>query len=145
MKSMRTLFRMATISVLSLLLFTMGCKKDVELTPAEIKLEQLAAKTWTIKSVIVDGNDLTSLFTGMTLSVSENKYTTTKGGVVWPTSGSWTFTNEEATSFKRDDNVEVQIVDVTETSLTLKLTWSKGTFGMGRTNSISGAHTFVFE
>lgn len=66
------------------------------------------------------------------------------GSVVWPASGTWTFTDNTAKKIKRNDNLEVTITEVSATVLKLSLAWTTGTLGTGRTTSIAGNHVFSF-
>jgi hypothetical protein len=135
----------STICMLVILSFTFltGCKKDDSPTTAEIMTQKLMAATWKVSSVTVDGTDRTSMFTGMTLKFTSGTYTTTNGHVVWPASGTWTFSNAEATMITRDDGLVGTLTEVTDASLKMSLTWSKTTFGPGRSGSIMGKHEFV--
>lgn len=134
--------KQAILIIFSFALLT-GCKKDNTPTAEEIMTQKLMVATWKVSSVTVDGSDRTSMFTGMTLTFTDGAYTTTNGHVVWPASGTWTFSNAEATMIKRDDGVIVTLTEVTDSNLKMSLTWSKTTFGAGRTSSIKGKHEFV--
>jgi hypothetical protein len=61
---------------------------------------------------------------------------------VWP-SGSWSFTDANATAFNRGDGISVQLTTLTETSLVMSLAWNKNTLGSGRVESIKGQHVFT--
>lgn len=111
---------------------------------SEIATKQLTSSGWKISTVTVDATDQTALFANMTLSFTATNYTTTKGGAVWPASGTWSFTDNTAKVIKRNDNVEVTIVEISENSLKLSLTWANGTFGPGRAESVAGNHMFSF-
>lgn len=100
-------------------------------------------KTWTMQSVAVDGVDKSTLFGGMTIKFTAGTFTVANGGPLWPATGTWTFTSDQAITIKRDDGTEVQ-VQATATSLKLTMTWNKKTFGTGRTTSVSGQHVFTF-
>ena len=104
----------------------------------------LVSTTWKLQSVTVDGTDQTDIYEGMTLKFTSLTYTTTNGMPVWKASGAWTFTNDTATSFQRDDGVEVDILLATENSLKLGLLWDKTTLGSGRLESVAGDHVFTF-
>jgi hypothetical protein len=133
-----------SIILVAAFVFLSGCKGGDDPTPQEVTTQQLVAPTWKLTSVLVDGVDKTSLFTNMTLKFTTTNYTTTNGGVVWPASGTWTFTDETARKIKRNDNLEVTITEITEASLKLSLTWATGTFGSGRVSSVAGNHVFNF-
>jgi hypothetical protein len=97
-----------------------------------------------MSSVSVDGTDKTSLYKDLSLKFTATGFTSTSGGVIWPASGTWTFTSADATAIKRDDGLEVTLQEVTDTSLKLALTWSKTTIGPGRVESVNGKHVFSF-
>src|SRR6478736_5015726 len=87
-----------------------SCKKaDPKPSETEVVKEKLTSSTWTIQNVTVDGVDQTSVYQGLTINFTETTYTTTKGGLVWPASGTWSFTDETATTFKREDGIEVGV------------------------------------
>lgn len=143
MKKISTfLFTAATI--ISALLVT-SCKKSDDPQPETTRIKGLLkANAWRIQNVTVDATDQTELFTGLTLSFTDTNYTTTNGSVVWPASGTWNFTDGTAKKVLRSDDVEVTIVEVTDSSLKLSLTWDTGTIGSGRALSVGGNHVFSF-
>ena len=132
---------------LTLFIFVIsGCKPGAEPTATAAMLQKIMAKTWVIKTETVDGTDETSLFSGMTLNFTATSYTTTNGGVMWPSNGTWQFTDETATAIKRNDGLMISIDEATETSLSLSFTWATTTFGQGgRVESVAGKHVFTFQ
>lgn len=132
------------VACISMLTF-IACGGDP--TPSQTKQEEVTAllvgKTWKVQSVQVAGVDKTTDFTGMTISFTSTGFTVTSAGPTWPATGTWSFTNTEATTFKRSDDVEVQ-VEATSTSLKLTFNWTKTTLGPGRKNSVAGTHVFTF-
>lgn len=130
-----------TIMILLLVLSACG---DSSPSATEVTVNQLKANTWRINSVIVDATDQTALFNNMTLSFTATDYTTTNGKAVWPASGTWSFTDDTAKKIKRSDNLEITIVEITEATLKLSLTWATGTLGTGRVESVAGNHVFSF-
>lgn len=141
MKNIATLF--VAISVSSLLVLS-GCKKDDPQPETDRVKALLMANAWRIQTVSVDGTDQTALFTGLTLTFTNINYSTTNGGVVWPASGTWTFIDESGRKIRRDDNVEVTIMEITDSTLKISLTWATGTLGQGRAKSVAGSHQFNF-
>jgi hypothetical protein len=111
---------------------------------AEEVTEILTGATWKLNAVIVDGADQTNVYKGLTLTFTGTSITTSNGGMVWPASTTWKFTNETATAIERGDGVKVSIVEAHSGKLSLALTWSKTTLGSGRVNSVKGEHTFSF-
>lgn len=135
----------------SIIIFTLAglcslasCKKDDPMPETERVKELLKTNTWRIQSVTIDNTDQTALFTGLTLKFTDTNYSTTNGGVVWPASGAWEFTDDTAEKILRSDGVEIRVEEVTATSLKLGLTRTSGTLGPGRVKSLSGNHLFSF-
>ena len=92
----------------------------------------------------MDGADKTDIYGDLSLKFTSSVFTSTNGEALWPASGTWTFTTDDATAIKRDDGLVVTLQEVTDTSLKLALTWSKTTLGSGRIESVSGQHVFSF-
>jgi hypothetical protein len=130
------------ILIVTILIF-IGCGGDSP-SITEVTTKQLVSSGWKISHVQVDGTDQTTLYTNMSLSFTATTYTATKGEPVWPASGTWSFTDNTARTIKRSDDLEMTIVEVTETSLKLSLDWATGTLGPGRVASVSGNHVFTF-
>lgn len=135
-----------------LIIFLFGCSQfmscgskggDPGLTVAEQVKAKLIAHSWKVITVTVDGVDKTTLFTNFSITFAATSFTTTNGGLVWPSSSTWSFTDTNATAFTRGDGLIVQLLEATDTSLKMGLTWNKNTFGPGRIESVSGQHVFV--
>lgn len=126
------------------LLFIAGCKKDDPQPETDRVKGLLIANNWRIQTVTVDGTDQTASFSGLTLSFTPTNYTTTNGGVVWPASGSWSFSDNTGKKILRSDGQEITVTEVSATVLKLSLTRAKGTLGPGRISSLSGKHDFNF-
>ena len=108
----------------------------------ELRLQELTA-TWSVNSVINDGQNVTSQFNGFTLTVtSQQTYTTTNGGNAWPAQGTFELVNNNLDVFTRDDNVNISITSISETNLTLtfQITEVRGT--ASGTEGITGSFTF---
>ena len=149
MKNVKTLsnFLFGMAILLSVVTFS-NCGGGGDPEPAQTEVEKtrttLTSSAWKIQTSTVDGADQLGLFKNFTITFTTAGFTTTNGGAVWPTTGTWSFVDDTAKSFKRDDGIVVAIDTITETGLTLSLTWTKTTFGGGRTASISGKNVFVF-
>lgn len=149
---MKKLFNTPSIRKIILLLVVasaavllVNCKgKDPQPSEQDVVKTKLASSPWTLQSVTVDGVDQTAVYQGLTITFTATTYTTTKGGIVWPASGTWSFTDDTATAIKREDGTEVK-VEATDTSLKLTLTWAKTTLGTGRVESVKGLHVFTFK
>ena len=139
---------LVSLSALSFLFASCG-GKDPAPSVGDKAISNLVTSPWKIVSVTIDGVDNTSLFTGFTITFTKatsnaGSYTAVNGGLVWPTSGQWTIVDmNTAGSFLRNDGIEVQLLEVTATSLKMSLIWGKNTFGPGRIGSVSGQHIFT--
>ena len=140
----RPFVNILSVAIIISLLVLSSCGGDSSPSASEVTTKQLTSSGWKISTVQVDGTDQTALFANMTLSFTATNYSATKGGAVWPASGTWSFTDEAGKVIKRNDNVEVTIVEISDASLRLSLSWAAGTFGPGRTESVAGNHVFSF-
>ena len=111
-------------------------------TAKEVNTQKLIANTWKLSTVTVDAVDKTILYAGLTVKFTATSYTSTSGGVVWPASGTWSFTDEAGKIIKRNDNQEITITEISDTALKLTLTRTQGTIGPGRIESVAGVHVF---
>jgi hypothetical protein len=133
------LFRLILLTGLLL-----GCGSDPELTQVEKKTAIMTKSTWKLKDVLVDGIDQTDVYEGLTLKFTETAFTTTNGGLVWPAAGTWNFKDDVGTTINRSDGIEIELTEISDAKLVLKLSWDKSTIGPGRIGSLSGAHKFTF-
>jgi hypothetical protein len=132
------------ITLISLSIHFSGCSGDKKITRQEEVTAALTSGTWKVNMVTVDGVDKTSTYKDLTLTFTGNSFSSTNGGVIWPASGTYTFTDANASALKRNDNLEVQIQEAATSSLKLGLNWTKTTLGSGRVESFSGQHVFSF-
>ncbi len=132
-----------TLLWLAFILFAAsGCKGDDGPTPEELRLQELTA-TWSVESVVNDGSDVTNQFTGFTLIASSSQtYRTTNGGNPWPSQGTFSLVPNNLNAFIRDDNVQVNIASITETTLSLTFQMSAIRSTVHGVNGITGAFTF---
>jgi len=122
-----------------------GCKKPSP-TPdlLQIQLENLKNKnmSWGLVggSVIKDNYDVTSQFSGFTLTIGEYTYITQNSiASAWPTSGTWQFVNDNPNLVVREDGVEIDVA-IANNQLTLSFTVS----GIGgRVSGIDGNYVFT--
>ena len=137
---------MAAIALLWLMLTATGCgvHPDPEISEGERVAALLESGQWKVQSVKIDNMDETSSFTGLALQFNGSAFQATNGNIVWPASGTWTFTSDAANGFTRNDGVTVSIDQVTESNLGLTFTWSTSTFEPGRISSVAGEHKFTF-
>jgi hypothetical protein len=119
-----------------------SCGGDDGPTPLEERLRALTAR-WSVTSVSNDGTDVSSRFTGFTLTVSgDQRYTTTNGGNPWPAQGTFEVLTDNLDLFRRDDNVDISIVNITETNLTLSFNMSSVRGTASGVDGITGSFTF---
>jgi hypothetical protein len=114
-----------------------------EKTAAELTTAKLTAGQWKVGSVTVDGVDQSALFKSFNITFTATSFSTTNGGVVWPASSTWSFTDANATGFSRSDGITVQLQEITDSSLKMSMAWSKNTLGPGRIESVKGQHVFT--
>jgi hypothetical protein len=114
-----------------------------EETESERVSKLLTTSPWKLNTLTVDGV-AKSTYAGMTIAFANGTYTATKGEPVWPSSGSWSFSDATAKAINRADQVTIDIDAIDATALTLSLTWTKTTMGPGRAQSTAGKHVFVF-
>ncbi|MCE2997854.1 MAG: hypothetical protein ACK5RG_18595 [Cyclobacteriaceae bacterium] len=108
----------------------------------EVNTQKLIANTWKLSTVTVDAVDKTVLYAGLTVKFTATSYTSTSGGVVWPATGTWSFTDEAGKIIKRSDNQEITITEISDTALKLTLTRTQGSYGPDRIESVAGVHVF---
>ena len=131
--------------IIFIALFVSCGKKDPQPTQSEAeKATALLSGAWKLQTVTVDGTDQTDVYKGLTLGFAGTSYTTINGGIVWPASGSWKFTDDTASTIERSDGLKLSLQQISETGLTLGLSWPTTSLNTGRTSSLKGSHTFVF-
>jgi len=98
--------------------------------------------SWEVSEVIKDGYDVTIQFDGFVLTIGEFTYTTVNGlESAWPTSGSWSFYNNDAATILRDDDTVID-VGISGGELTLEFSVNDLSTG-GRLKGINGNYQFV--
>jgi len=149
MKAKKSLYYLSTGIIFLLILLINSCKSETELTLQEQVTAQLIADgdSWGMENVTIDDVDESGSFGNLSIKFEANSFTATNGGVVWPSTGTWTFTTEEATSFTRDDGVVVLIESIVADGLAISLEWDKTTLDAdgGRVLSRKGKHKFRFR
>ena len=132
-------------------IFSIGCGGDDSpgIDPVQEVIDGLE-KTWRVTSVTFGNDDDTADWNGFTLTFDQSQgYTASRlsdeSVLVWPTSGSYHFPNSSNSNLvERDDGVQINISNLTETSATLTFTISgrSGSTG-GKEDGLIGA--WVFE
>ncbi len=147
MQRIKTKILYIKIPILGFLLAALvaGChSKDP--SPDSVNSTFLTSGTWLINRVTFNDVDHGSDFIGFTLSFQKTAFSSQNGDPVWPSSGTWKFSNRKATSLVRDDNLEIEILTISNTELKLSLQWSKTTYDHnGRVSSIAGKYVFEFS
>lgn len=123
------------------ILNVMSCK-ETAVDSKDTVSALLRSGKWKLNNVTVDGVNKNDLFTGLEITFTTANYSSLNGDPVWPISGTWIFTDDNATAITRIDDLIVTIQSLTASNLTLALNWKKTTLGGGRINSISGNHVF---
>jgi hypothetical protein len=132
-------------SLLCLLLVMASCGGDEPSQPETERIRELLTNgLWSIQSVRVDNTDQTTLYQNLSLAFSDGNFTAIAGGTVWPTSGTWSFTDDTAKTILRSDGVTITLEELTSDRLVLNLDWDVTTIGAGKSESIQGAHVFTF-
>ncbi len=112
---------------------------------SEVMTNKLIAHPWKLSIATVDGVDKTAIYGGLNITFTNTGYTATNGLPVWPATGTWTFKDGNAKSIiRKEDGLEIEIAEASQSTLKLKFTWNKNTFSSGRTESINGLHVFTF-
>jgi hypothetical protein len=136
--------RLAVGILLMGIILIQSCKGDDPIPATEQVKEVLKSGAWKMQTVTVDGTDQTTVYKNLTLTFSDTGFNTTNGGMAWPASGTWKFTDDTAKAIERSDGLTITIDEATTTKLVLRLTWSKTTIGLGRTASVKGVNVFTF-
>lgn len=121
-----------------------NCGGDDGPSVAEVTTKKLMAHPWHTANALVNGVDKTSVYSGLSLTFAKSAFTATNITPSWPISGTWVFVDKEATLLKRDDDLEIEILEITEDRLKISYTWNSTTFKPGRVTSVSGNHILTF-
>jgi hypothetical protein len=139
-----------------LIVFTLGCKDDPgpKPTEAELRTEILTAGngTWNLPAtggvILGEGAttiDIGELFQNFSITFTSTGYTTTGTTPVWERAGTWAFVDDSGTKFRRNDNLEVNIISISANAIKFTLQWDETTYEEGRSKSLAGLHTFTFN
>ena len=122
--------------------FMAGCKSDDGPNPEQVRLQELS-QTWVLGTVTNDGNDVTSQFTGFSLTVDQFSFTTQNGGNAWPGSGTYSFVENDLDRILRSDGVEMSVTGISSDDLTLSFQIS--TVSGGRISGVNGSFVFSLK
>ncbi len=132
------------ITIVFVVLCIGGCDKEEKFTPNEKTEELLSAQVWELTEVKIDGV-INDLYSGLTISFGSKTYTTTKGGKVWPASGTWEFIGEQGNKILRNDGLQIDIISASASQLVLSFTWNSTNYDGGRMASLKGLHQMTFK
>ncbi|MGE0588711.1 MAG: hypothetical protein AB7O48_09065 [Cyclobacteriaceae bacterium] len=127
------------ILLLALPLLSTSCKKD-DPDPLEERIKELTA-SWKLGTVTNNNQDVSDQYTGFTLTVAGNNYTTTNGGNPWPASGSYEMRADNLNTIIRSDGTVITIDEIS--SSTLVLSFNHASLSTGRVNGVTGSFTFL--
>jgi hypothetical protein len=91
----------------------------------------------------VDGVDRSDLYKDLSIDFGNGVYSAKNGMPVWKESGKWKFLNDEAHFLILDDDVEMEILSITDKRLELSFQWSIDSFEAGRIKSVKGKNKFT--
>ena len=134
-------FSILSLLALSIVLFS--CGKD-DPSQADKVRSMLTSGAWKVQSVTVDDQDALDFFTNLSVTFTKTGFTTSNPGPIWPASGSWDFSNAEATHILRGDGLDITIDALSDTEFRCTLYWDELVVGPGRADAIVGTHKFVF-
>ncbi|MCB0497270.1 MAG: hypothetical protein KDC79_14110 [Cyclobacteriaceae bacterium] len=141
MKRVDTIKWHLMLAIVFMASFLGSCKKKAPEPDARTLQMQKLSASWKVNSVENDDLDVTSQYSGFTLTVNDLKYTTTNGGNPWPSSGTYDFKDADLTILVRSDGTEIQIEELTSSTLVLSFNYNSLTGG--RTNGVTG--NFIFS
>jgi hypothetical protein len=118
-----------------------ACSSSDEPDSREKTLTTLTSATWNIDQVMLDDQEYTDLYVGMTLTFNQDgTYSTIAGNSVWNAEGTFELISAEALLL--DGNRTVTIETIESTQLTLSFDYQ----GIeSRTSSIGGSYTFIYS
>ncbi len=125
--------------LLGAMTYLASCSKDDGPNAQTIQLQKLST-TWKVAQVTNDNQDVTSEYTGFTLTIDELSYTTQNGGNPWPASGTYDFRENDLNTLVRSDATEITIDEITEDMLVLSFNFN--TLSGGRESGVTGDFTF---
>lgn len=135
------------IILLALVSF-LSCGGGSDPAPAETESQKattlLTSGGWSIQTVLVDGVDKSTIYPSLKVSFTATGFSATNGGLIWPATGTWRFTDDSGKTISRGDGVSITLNEISSTKMIMSFSWSKTTLGSGREASISGQHVFTF-
>jgi len=147
------IYRFIILAVITFLAIPIGgCStetiEDPQPDPLQVQLNALlqnGGASWSTVGGTVrkDGFDVSSQFTGFTVTFGEFTYTTQNSvDTAWPGSGTWQFSNNNPNTILRDDGV---LIDVSLSSNFLHLRFTVDGSAGGRVEGIAGEFIFALS
>ncbi len=145
MNSLKIKFPIVLLFSFILTVFCQNCKKSDVVSESERVQGILESTGWKINAANVDGVDQISTYAGLVLNFSGSNYTSANGGVVWPASGTWKFSDDSGKNIERNDGLKIIVTQATTSTLILTFNWDKTTLSSGRVQSVKGQNIFTFQ
>ena len=148
---MKTLKTFLSIAVVAALTVFSSCGED----EPGLSFDEIVAGTWSLSSVTVDGSDVTSDFSGFSLSLNHNgpnsgsgSYSTNNGGSLltsgeYYADGTKIYTMNESSGMTSYSITSFSLTNDNKT-LTFGFNNPTTTLGGGRTEGLAGDYVFVF-
>jgi hypothetical protein len=121
------------------------CKSDEpNVGDLQNQMTSKLSTTWKVSDVMRDGVDITTDYSGFTLTLGAGTYSTLNGGLSWPKNGTWSYDGDSLEKITRDGNLPISIALSTDINkLTLVFRINESTYQQGgRTKSLQGNYTF---
>lgn len=130
----------------SILLLLLSCdKEDAAGSSEKAVTDKFRAGVWTPAEVKRDGVNITAEYTSMRLTIDTNTYSTTNGGLAWPSSGTWTFPEASTTTILRDNAVLITFILSTDAkTLDMDFVIAERAYTAGRMTGLEGVYHFRF-
>ena len=137
---------------ISLLLFaSCGGSDDPQPDPEDPQVaatKLLTANSWLVNSVTKDNTDVSSEYTGFSVTFTDIGYSTQNGSSAWDAGGAWSWANSTTTTeINLDTGIFLQIsFGNSNTALTCNFTVPETVYDTGgRTYSLQGNYVFVLK
>lgn len=129
-----------SILLLSLSLLT-SCEE--KLTPNEETEKILINSPWKLQSVKIDGVT-SNLYSKLQLTFTKGGYAAINGGDIFGSSGIWEFNGTDGKVITIGGDLDVQLISISSTNLTISFFWDKTILTKGRVESLKGDHQMSF-
>lgn len=142
---MKTIAGAFTLLLIAATPFISSCGGSVEPEAESQRVTALLTSgTWKIDKLYIDQIESSS-YPDLTLNFTATSFTAANGEPVWPSTGTWSFSDDSGETMVRNDQLNVSVSAVDANNLELQLDWSLQTVGPGRQGSVKGSHVFTFH